>query len=111
VSQGLELPIPDFIQSNWHMFQVVLPIERLKSLGMNRATIMQRLKDLHIGAGVHYPIITQFKLYQELGYQAAHTPIAQRVGQSILTLPLFPLMSNADVERVVSALETALQGV
>jgi len=111
VSQGLELPIPDFIQSNWHMFQVVLPIERLKSLGMNRATIMQRLKDLQIGAGVHYPIITQFKLYQELGYQAAHTPIAQRVGQSILTLPLFPLMSNADVERVVSALETALQGV
>ena len=111
VSQGLELPIPNFIQSNWHMFQVVLPIERLKSLGMDRASIMQKLKDLQIGAGVHYPIITQFKLYQDLGYKAANTPVAQRVGESILTLPLFPLMSNADVERVVSALETALQGV
>ena len=78
---------------------------------MDRASIMQKLKDLQIGAGVHYPIITQFKLYQDLGYKAANTPVAQRVGESILTLPLFPLMSNADVERVVSALETALQGV
>ena len=108
VRNGLELPIPDFIHSNWHMFQVVLPIEKLKRLGMSRSTIMQKLKDMQIGTGVHYPLITQFKLYKELGYLAKDTPVAQRIGESILTLPLFPLMSNTDVERVVIALDTAL---
>jgi len=76
VKGGLELPIPDFINSNWHMFQVVLPIEKLKRLGMSRSTIMQKLKDMNIGTGVHYPLITQFKLYKDLGYLPAHTPIA-----------------------------------
>jgi len=108
VRNGLELPIPDFMHSNWHMFQVVLPIEKLKKLGMSRSTIMQKLKDMQIGTGVHYPLITEFKLYKELGYQAKDTPVAQRIGESILTLPLFPLMSNTDVERVVIALDTAL---
>ena len=46
VEQGLELPLEDFIHSNWHMFQVVLPIEKLYQFGMNRATVMQKLKDM-----------------------------------------------------------------
>ena len=66
---------------------------------------VQALKDLGIGTGVHYPIITDFKLYKNLGYQSTNTPVAQQVGQAILTLPLFPLMTNQDVERVVHSLE------
>jgi dTDP-4-amino-4,6-dideoxygalactose transaminase len=109
--QGLELPVADFNQSNWHMFQVVLPMERLHAIGMSRALVMEKLKEMQIGSGVHYPLITNFELYKKLGYQASDTPIAQRISEGILTLPLFPSMTNRDVERVVHALKTILKEI
>jgi dTDP-4-amino-4,6-dideoxygalactose transaminase len=99
----LELPVQSDgdCRSNWHMFQVVLPLEQLT---VDRAQIMADLKEQGIGTGVHYPAITGFSLYQQKGYQLSNTPIAARIGKSILTLPLFPGMSNLDVERIVNAL-------
>jgi dTDP-4-amino-4,6-dideoxygalactose transaminase len=109
--RGVELPVPDFMNSNWHMFQVVLPIEKLHAKHLSRAIVMERLKALQIGTGVHYPLITAFRLYQDLGYVPSDTPIAQRISSSILSLPLFPDMTFADVERVVAALEKSLQEI
>jgi dTDP-4-amino-4,6-dideoxygalactose transaminase len=105
IEYGVIPPLADMHQSNWHMFQVLLPIEQLKTRNQNRSTVMQALKDQGIGTGAHYPIITDFKLYKNLGYQSTNTPVAQQVGQAILTLPLFPLMTNQDVDRVVHSFE------
>ena len=102
----LELPVENFTDSNWHMFQVVLPLEQLN---VDRAQVMTELKELGIGTGVHYPAITGFSLYKNLGYQASETPVAQRIGRSILTLPLFPGMADEDIGRVVQALVNILQ--
>ncbi len=97
----LELPVENFTDSNWHMFQVVLPLEQLNA---DRSQIMTELKELGIGTGVHYPIITGFTLYQNLGYQTQSTPVAERIGRSILTLPLFPGMTDEDVVRITRSL-------
>lgn len=105
VNKGLGLPIADFEQSNWHMFQVILPIARLQR---SRSDIMSALKEHGIGTGVHYPIITGFDLYRKLGYSRESTPIAAEIGSSILTLPLFPTMSSDDIDRVVQALAEIL---
>ena len=106
---GLELPIDtheaSVAQSNWHMFQVLLPLEKL---GVERARVMERLKKQNIGSGVHYPIITDFKLYRDLGYQSTDTPVAKAISRAILTLPLFPEMTEMDVARVVKALAESL---
>jgi len=97
----LELPVENFSDSNWHMFQVVLPLEQLS---VDRAQVMTELKELGIGTGVHYPTITGFTLYQNLGYKVEATPVAERIGRSILTLPLFPGMADEDIGRIASAL-------
>ena len=102
----LELPVENFTGSNWHMFQVVLPLEQLDC---DRAQIMTELKELGIGTGVHYPAITGFTLYKNLGYQTSSTPVAERIGKSILTLPLFPGMKDPDIARIASALIGILQ--
>lgn len=102
----LELPVENFTDSNWHMFQVVLPLEQLN---VDRAQVMTELKDLGIGTGVHYPAITGFTLYQKLGYQIEATPVARRIGCSILTLPLFPGMMDQDVGRIAGALAGILK--
>jgi dTDP-4-amino-4,6-dideoxygalactose transaminase len=103
---NLELPVENFIDSNWHMFQVILPLDQLT---VDRAQVMTELKELGIGTGVHYPIITGFTLYQNLGYKTADTPHAERVGRSILTLPLFPAMLDADIGRIAKGLVGILQ--
>lgn len=96
---SLELPVENFTETNWHMFQVVLPLEQLDC---DRAQVMSELKEIGIGTGVHYPAITGFTLYKNQGYKTSDTPIAERVGRSILTLPLFPAMADDDIRRISS---------
>jgi len=98
-SLKLELPVENYTDSNWHMYQVVLPLDQLDC---DRAQIMTELKDLGVGTGVHYPAITGFTLYKEQGYKTSDTPVAQRIGRSILTLPLFPGMADEDIGRIAS---------
>ena len=105
-SLQLELPVENFTDSNWHMFQVVLPLENLNT---DRAQVMAELKDLGIGTGVHYPAITGFTLYKNQGYKTSDTPIAERIGRSILTLPLFPAMADEDIGRIARGLVGILQ--
>jgi dTDP-4-amino-4,6-dideoxygalactose transaminase len=100
-SLNLELPVENFTDSNWHMFQVALPLDQLNC---DRAQVMTELKELGIGTGVHYPAITGFTLYKNQGYKTSDTPIAERIGKSILTLPLFPAMADADVGRIARGL-------
>lgn len=102
---GLQLPPADFMQTNWHMFQVVLPEERLT---IRRAEVMAKLHAAGIGTGVHYPPIHLFAVYRRLGWKEGDLPIAERVGRNILTLPLFPAMTRGDVERVVASLAGVL---
>ncbi len=102
-SLGCELPVEDFEQSNWHMFQVVLPS------GIERAHFMTEMKKQGIGIGVHYPAMHLFKLYRRLGWREGQFPNAERIGRSIATLPLFPAMRDEDVDRVCEAARKALK--
>lgn len=105
-ASGLKLPPEDSGQGNWHMFQVVLPEERLR---VPRREIMAQLHAQGIGTGVHYPAIHLFALYRRLGWKPGDFPQAEYTGRNILTLPLFPAMTEADVERVAEALMTLLR--
>ena len=105
-SLGLGLPVADFANTNWHMFQVMLPEARLT---LKRADVMGQLHDAGIGTGVHYPAIHLFSLYRRLGWKPGDYPHAEYAGRNILTLPLFPTMARADVVRVVDTLAAILQ--
>jgi dTDP-4-amino-4,6-dideoxygalactose transaminase len=102
-SLGCELPVEDFEQSNWHMFQVVLPAD------MERAHFMAEMRKQGIGIGVHYPAMNLFKLYRRLGWREGQFPNAERLGRSLATLPLFPAMRDEDVDRVCDAARKTLQ--
>jgi dTDP-4-amino-4,6-dideoxygalactose transaminase len=103
---GLQLPVANFTDSNWHMFQVVLPEKRLS---IPRAQVMAQLHAAGIGTGVHYPAIHLFALYRQQGWKSGDFPHAEYAGGNILTLPLFPAMRDTDVPRVVDALMLILE--
>ena len=102
---GLGLPLADFGNCNWHMFQVLLPA------GANRGKLVAAMKDKGIGVGVHYPALHLFSLYRGLGFKEGDFPIAERIGATTLTLPLFPSMQDSDVDRVCAALGTSLREI
>ncbi|KVA03100.1 aminotransferase DegT [Burkholderia latens] len=101
VKLGLGLPVADFENGNWHMFQVTLPLERLS---ISRADFMAQMKERGIGTGVHYPAIHLFTLYRARGFREGMFPHAERYGASTVTLPLFTQMTEDDVRRVADAI-------
>ncbi|HRF05523.1 DegT/DnrJ/EryC1/StrS aminotransferase family protein [Accumulibacter sp.] len=100
---GLTLPLEDFSSCNWHMFQPLLPT------GSDRGAFIAVMKEEGIGVGVHYPPLHLFSLYRQLGFRAGQFPRAEDVGARTVTLPLFPAMSDADVDRVCAALSRSLK--
>lgn len=105
---GCELPLEDMSQSNWHMFQPLLPLERMS---IDRGEFIARMKDLGIGVGVHYPAMHLFTLFREMGFQPGDFPVAEDIGRRTVTLPLFPAMADEDVERVCAAVSGVLKPV
>ena len=105
-SLGCELPVADFEQSNWHMFQIVLPSGRP---GVKRGAFMAAMRAAGIGTGVHYPAMHLFALYRALGWGPGDFPHAERIGAGIVTLPLHAAMALHDVERVCAAAARALR--
>ena len=104
---GIELPPaaqPDLALGNWHMFQVQLPADQLAG---GRAGVMQALREVGIGTGVHYPAVHLFSYYKNTGWREGMLPHAERIGRGILTLPMFPAMGLHDVERVCQQLAIA----
>src|SRR5450830_508676 len=104
---GAQLPPADFENSNWHLFQLVLP-ERQDGLTA-RATFMEQMQAHGVGIGYHYPPIHLLSLYRAQGFKEGMFPVAERVGRLIVSLPMFTAMTEADVERSVAAVKAVLK--
>ena len=99
---GLKLlgRVPYAHKHAWHLLVVQLELERLN---IDRNQFLEILKSRNIGAGVHFPALHMQPYYQKaFGCRAGDYPNAERAGERILSLPLFPAMSEADVDDVVA---------
>jgi len=103
-SPFVELPaIPDGRRHGWHLFVVMLRLDRLAA---DRDTIVQALRAENIGATVHYPLVYRHPFYRErFGYAAGLCPAAETVEARLVTLPLFPAMTEQDQDDVLQALD------
>ncbi len=65
---------------------------------------MGHLKQAGIGTGIHYPIPLHLqKAYAEMRYGRDAFPVAERAAEEILSLPMFPQLTAAALERVADA--------
>lgn len=97
--EGTSVELPAAATANgdhvYHLF-----IVRTKERDALRAHL-----DVHgVGNAVHYPFpIHRTEAYAELGMSDGSLPVSERLAEEILTLPLFPTMSDQDVSRIVAA--------
>jgi len=99
---GAQLPIADTENSNWHLFQIILPKQVV------RADFMKKMMEFNIGTGYHYSPIHLFTMYRQRGFKEGMFPVAEHIGYQTVTLPMFNALKMEDVERVVTAVKSCL---
>ena len=86
--------------SCFHLYVVQIDFD---SLGKSRAHVMEELKRKNIGTQVHYiPVHTQPYYKENFGYKWGDYPAAEAYYSKALSLPLYPLMNDEDVEHVIN---------
>ncbi|WP_048601367.1 UDP-4-amino-4,6-dideoxy-N-acetyl-beta-L-altrosamine transaminase [Rubeoparvulum massiliense] len=103
---GLILPHQlDSSHSSWHLY--IIQIDSNK-IGVNRDEAYQRLIERKIGANVHYIPVYLHPYYQRLGYKQGLCPQAENLYESMITLPLFPKMTESHVQAVIHDVKEVL---
>jgi len=77
----------------------------------NRDRVMKELGARGISCGLHYPIPLHLQAaYRDLGYRKGDLPVTEKVTESILSLPIFPHMTEDMLDFVCSEIEKVLEG-
>ena len=106
--EELQIPIgrPE-VEHAWHLYVIRLNLSRLK---INRNQFIEELKVRNIGTSVHFIPVHLHPYYRDkYGYKPEDFPIAYREYQRIVSLPLYPKVTDQDVEDVIEAVTEVVQ--
>jgi perosamine synthetase len=88
--------------SSWHLYIIRI---RTGILGIDREQFLRQLEHRGIGASVHFiPLNLHARYQREFGYRPGDFPVAEAQYRRSISLPIFPGMQDAEIERVVEAL-------
>lgn len=91
----------------YHLYVVRLATARLKA---DRSTIFSALREEGVGVQVHYIPVHLHPFYrQRFGYGPGLCPVAEAAYEQIISLPMFPAMSDEQVETVIAAVDRVTQ--
>lgn len=101
--QAITLPFQDKNGcSSWHLYVIRLQLEQLTG---TRKEIFDAFHQENIGVNVHYIPVYLLPYYQKLGYKQGLCQKAEKLYEEIITLPLFPAMTENDVRDVIYAVQ------
>ncbi|AJD92137.1 hypothetical protein JMA_28200 [Jeotgalibacillus malaysiensis] len=92
-------------ESSWHLYVIRLDLEKLT---VDRKEVFEALIKENIGVNVHYIPVHLLPYYSGLGYQKGICPQAEKLYEEIITLPLFPAMTEDDVNDVITAVNRVI---
>jgi perosamine synthetase len=92
-------------EAAWHLYVVRL---RREGLRVGRTEVFRALRAENIGVNVHYIPVPWHPYYERLGFRRGGWPVAEDAYERMLSLPIFPAMTDADVDDVVHAVDKVL---
>lgn len=94
------------VKHSWHLYVIQLNLEKLK---VDRDHIFKALREENIGVNVHYIPVHYHSYYQnKFGLKKGILPKVEWLFPRLLTIPLFPKMSDNDVYDVINAIQKVL---
>ena len=106
----LHLPkVPNYAHKHaWHLFA---PTINVKETSVTRDKLMNKLKAMNIGCGLHYEAAHLYPYYADkYGFKKGDFPNAEMIGETVLSLPLFPDMTESQQDDVIEALINIFRG-
>jgi dTDP-4-amino-4,6-dideoxygalactose transaminase len=98
-------PVRDDVKTNWYIYVV-----RLRDAAASRNEVIDRLKERGIGTAVHYLPIHYHPYFRErFGWRRGDYPVAETEFERLISIPMFPQMTDGDVERVVEAVRESVR--
>ena len=99
----LQLPREaDYAESAWHLYVVRHP---------RRDDLKKHLEANGVGCGLHYPVPLHLqKCYAHLGYKEGDFPVAEKAARECLSLPIYPEMTEEQIQRVVEVVQDFFKG-
>jgi dTDP-4-amino-4,6-dideoxygalactose transaminase len=89
--------------SAWHLYVIQLNLE---ALSVDRARFIEELRARGIGTSVHFIPLHKHPFYKNaFGYKSGDFPVAERLYERIVSLPIYPGMSGEDVQAVIESVE------
>jgi len=90
----------------WHLYTILLDKK------INHDKFISTMRAKNIGVNVHYIPIYRFSYYQEnFNFNPKDFPVTEDISKRIVTLPLFPTMTDNDVSEVVKAVRESIADV
>jgi len=100
--ETLELPtVREGVEPGWHLY-VVMVREAAR-----RRSFFERLQELGLGVQVHYIPVYHHPFYRRLGFEPGLCPVAEDRYARSVSLPVFPRMTDPEVELVIERVRTA----
>ncbi len=100
---GLGLTLPHERAGSRHVYHLYV----VRAAG--RDALLEHLRREGIGAGVHYPVpLHRQPAYLKLGYGAVELPETERAAREVLSLPLYPELTPAQIDRVCAAVRAGV---
>jgi dTDP-4-amino-4,6-dideoxygalactose transaminase len=102
-TEGIVLPHEaDYAEHVYHIFAVRV---------QDRDQVLQSLERRGIGCGIHYPVPVHLqRAYAGLGHQRGSYPISERTSAEFISLPMFPELTEEQIDRVVAAAKAVVPG-
>ncbi len=93
------LPLPDNSRQNYSYFPILVEAD----YPLSRDALYQKLREQDIYARRYfYPLISAFPMYRGLASATpANLPVASRIAEQVICLPIYPALENSDVDRVI----------
>lgn len=100
----LDLPIE--AENCTHVYQMYT----VKVKHLDRTHFVLKLREKGVGASVHFdPPVHRQPFYAGFGYSTKDLPVTEKVSASIITLPLYPQLSQEQLDQMISAVEDTIQ--
>jgi len=101
--EEIQVPfVEPFNQPAWHLYIIKLNLDKIT---ISRDRFIEEMRKRNIGTSVHYIPLHLHPAYKKYGYQVHDFPIANKVFQQIISLPIYSKMTKRDVKAVIWAIK------
>lgn len=88
--------------NSWHLYVIQI-------MNIDRKEVFDKLKEAGIGVNVHYIPVYSFPYYQQNGYEKVHCENAEKLYQHIISLPMYPDLTDEQQQYVIGKVVESIQ--